>query len=259
MTSTLILERHDNWAHLKLDRPKAMNALSRQLVDELLEALDALAREPQLSLIVIDSSEPKSFCAGADLRERKTMNEAEVEAFLSSLRRLMDTIAAMPMPTMAVIRGYALGGGLELALACDLRIAADEASLGLTEVRLGIIPGAGGTQRLTRVVGQATAKAMIFTGKRIGGQEAAALGVVHEAAPLAGLDELVAEWREELLKGAPLALRQAKKAIDGAFHLSLQHGLDWEQSCYRPLLDTHDRQEALEAFAEKRPPQFKGS
>lgn len=258
MSSPLLVETFEGWARLRLHRPEARNALNRELVDALLVALEDLGRQEDLRVVILDTSDPRAFCAGADLRERATMKPPEVEAFLSSLRRLMDRVSSMPMPTLAVVRGFALGGGLELALACDLRIAADEASLGLTEVRLGIIPGAGGTQRLSRVAGQAVAKAMIFTGRRVNGTEAASLGIVHESAPQDALDVRVAAWRDELLAAAPLALRQAKRAIDGAAHLSLPHGLDWEQSCYRPLLKTEDRLEALQAFAEKRPPRFVG-
>lgn len=169
---------HEGVSVLTLRRPRARNALGRQLVRELSEALDTLRQEPTTRAVLLASAAPGCFCAGADLKERATMTAAEAGEAVGGLRRLMASVAALPMPTIAVLEGAALGGGAELALACDLRVAGAGAALGFPEARLGIIPGAGGTQRLPRLVGAAAAKELVFTGRRVGGAEAAGMGLV---------------------------------------------------------------------------------
>jgi enoyl-CoA hydratase/carnithine racemase len=170
----------------------------------------------------------------------------------------MNAVAEFPRPVVAAINGAAFGGGLELALACDLRIAADTAELGLTEVRLGIIPGAGGTQRLSRIASVAAAKELILTGRRVRAQRAYALGIVSDVVPADNLAEASARLADEIAAAGPLALAAAKRAIDGGVALPLAEGLALEAACYEEVLPSDDRNEGLAAFAEKRPPEFKG-
>jgi len=255
------IERREHVAFLTLDRPTAANALSKGLVADLERAFAALAADVKdggLRAVVLTGAGDKVFCAGADLKERRGMTLDETWAFLDELNRLMDTVAAFPRPVIAAINGAAFGGGLELALAADLRIAADHVEMALTEVRLGIIPGAGGTQRLSRLLGVAAAKELILTGRRIGAARALALGLVSEVVPAGELASSAARLATQIASAGPLATGAAKRAIDGGIDLPLADGLALEAVCYEEVLASEDRNEALAAFAEKRPPIFKG-
>lgn len=242
-----------------LNRVDKLNALSRELIDELTRVAEESARlaaDYKLRAWLLRSGTPKAFCVGADLSERLKMNAEQVAETLLVQRKLMDGVAAIPVPTFAVLEGAAFGGGLELALACDFRFCSAAASLGLTETRLAIIPGAGGTQRLTRLVGEAKAKELVFFARRLSGAEALAAGIVNACvdAPL----EQAKNWAEELLPAGPVAIVAAKKAIEGGLHLDLPKALDFERACYETVLHTEDRAEGLKAFSEKRPPIYKG-
>jgi len=255
----ITVERRAGAAWLTLNRPAAMNALSRGLVAELGAALRALGAEaPAPRALVVTGAGEKAFCAGADLKERRAMSLDDTRAFLTELGATLDALAAFPAPVVAALNGVAFGGGLELALACDARVALEGIELGLLETRLGIIPGAGGTQRLPRIVGVAAAKELILTGRRIGAARALELGllsrVVAPEALVAAVDELCAE----MAACGPLALAQAKRAIDGGLGLPLGEGLRLERACYEVVLASEDRNEGLAAFAEKRPPVYKG-
>ena len=245
-------------AILRLNRVERRNALSRAMVAELQRAVASCRADRRLRALVIASVSPVAFCAGADLMERALMSDEEVGVFFTDMRRLMDAIADFPVPTVALIEGPALGGGLEMALACDIRLASTEAVLGLTETRLAVIPGAGGTQRLPRVVGLAAAKALVFTGRRVRGAEAQRLGLVHEAFASAEVEAGLAKWCDELASAGPLALRAAKKAMQEGVELSLARGLDLEREQALSLLSSEDRVEGLRAFREKRPPRYRG-
>jgi enoyl-CoA hydratase/carnithine racemase len=245
-------------AVLTLNRPERMNAVSRALAVELFDALETLDADPSARVIVIIGAGDRSFCAGADLKERATMPEDEVRRFLHSLGGMLGRIEEMGTPVIAAINGFALGGGLELALACDLRIASRTAVLGLTEVRLAIIPGGGGTQRLPRVVGLARAKEMILTGRRVSAEEAEQIGLTFETCePNELLDRAIAIGKE-IAKGGPLAIAQAKFAVHFGMQTDLKTGLAIERKAYEALLPTTDRIEALMAFREKRQPNFEG-
>jgi len=261
-TSILDVARRDRVAFLTLNRPEAANALSRALVGELTAALAALAAEitagADLRALVLTGAGDKAFCAGADLKERRTWTLDDTRVFLGEINALMDGLAAFPRPTLAAVNGIAFGGGLELALACDLRVAAAGAELGLTEVRLGIIPGAGGTQRLARIAGVAAAKELILTGRRVGAARARELGIVSEVVADAELPAAAARWAAEIAAAAPLALGAAKRAIDEGIARPLAEGLILERARYEEVLVTEDRNEGLAAFAEKRPPVYKG-
>jgi enoyl-CoA hydratase/carnithine racemase len=208
--------------------------------------------------VVITGAGDKAFCAGADLKERRAMTLDDTRAFLADLNRTLDDLAGLPAPVIAAINGAAFGGGLELALACDLRLCAEGAEMGLVEVRLGIIPGAGGTQRLPRLVGVAAAKELILTGRRIPAARALALGLVSRVVPAAELRGAAEQLAAEIGAGAPLGVAQAKRAIDGGAALPLGDALALERAAYEVVLASDDRNEGLAAFAEKRRPQFKG-
>ena len=237
-----------------IDRPDRMNALSRATVRE----LGRLAREiePDVRCVVLTGAGERAFCAGADLKERKDMNEEDVRDFLGLYRSAFDAMDRLGVPIIAAINGVAFGGGLEVALACDLRVMSAATKIGLTEVSLAIIPGAGGTQRLTRIVGPAKAKELILLARRIEAPEALALGIVNRVAD----DALAAalEWAEQLASSAPIAVSAALDAIDAATETTLDTGLLHERRCYERTLASKDRLEALAAFREKRKPVYKG-
>ena len=243
-----------------LDRPQRRNALCRATVHELGRLASNAASDASVRVVVITGAGDVAFSAGADLKERETMTDDDVRAFLALYRDVFGAIDRLPKPTIAAINGAAFGGGLELALACDLRVIAEHARIGLTETALGIIPGAGGTQRLTRLVGQGRAKELILLAKRIDAAEAHSLGLVAEVARAgANVFDSALAVAEALAAGAPIALAAALEAIDGATDRSLSEGLDHERACYERTLASHDRLEALAAFREKRTPHFSGN
>jgi methylglutaconyl-CoA hydratase len=251
------VERRGPAAWVTLNRPDAANALSRDLVDQLGAAVARLGEDATVRAVVVTGT-GKTFCAGADLKERATMSADEVRVFLDELGATLNALAALPCPVIAALNGAAFGGGLELALACDIRVAAENVALGLVEARLGIIPGAGGTQRLARLIGVARAKELILTGRRIDASVGRELGLLAKVVPAADVEAAVADLVDEIAAGAPLAVAQAKAAIDGGIALSLPGGLALEKRCYEVVLASADRDEGLRAFAEKRRPVFQG-
>lgn len=243
---------------LTIERPEVMNCLSFPTLKRFRLLLEELRGDLSIRAVLVRGSGERSFCAGADLKERKTMPVERVPHFVRNIRALMDDVEAMPQPTIAVVNGFAFGGGMELLLACDLRVACASARFGLTETSLAIIPGAGGTQRLPRLVGKAVAKDLILTARRFDGEEALRLGVVNRLAPEGELDATAAELAAAIAANGPVAVRAAKRAIDEGSELSQVQGLEVESECYGLVLETSDRLEALAAFAEKRPPRFEG-
>ncbi|XP_028642127.1 enoyl-CoA hydratase domain-containing protein 2, mitochondrial isoform X1 [Grammomys surdaster] len=245
-----------------MNRPHARNALGNVFVSELLEALAQLREDQQVRVLLFRSAVKGVFCAGADLKERERMGAVEVGTFVQRLRGLMNEIAAFPAPTIAAMDGFALGGGLELALACDLRIAASSAVMGLIETTRGLLPGAGGTQRLPRCLGVPLAKELIFTGRRLNGAQAHELGLVNHA--VAQNEEGDAAYHralalaQEILPQAPIAVRLGKVAIDRGMEVDIASGMAIEQMCYAQNIPTQDRLEGMAAFREKRPPKFVG-
>ncbi|MFO0693404.1 MAG: enoyl-CoA hydratase-related protein [Polyangiales bacterium] len=253
------VSRHGATEVWTLDRPAQRNALSKGVVRELGRLARAAAADDSVRAIVLTGAGDKAFCSGADLKERRTMAEADVRDFLALYRTEFRFVDELPKPVIAAINGVAFGGGLELALCCDLRVIADTAEVGLTEVSLGIIPGAGGTQRLVRIVGAAKAKELLLFSRRLSASDALALGLVHRVAePGRSALEAALEWASILERGAPIAMAAALEAIDAAADLPLDAGLVVEQRCYERTLVSSDRVEALAAFAEKRPPVFRG-
>jgi methylglutaconyl-CoA hydratase len=253
------VEQRGSVAVWTIDRADRMNALSRST----LFALGKLAREAEenasLRAIVLTGAGDKAFCAGADLKERQGMTENDVRVQVELYRRELGPLDRCSKPVVAAINGVALGGGLELALCCDLRVAAAHATLGFPETSLGIIPGAGGTQRLPRVVGEARAKELILLTRRLTADEALAWGLVNRVTP-AGKDVVsdAIEWIAPIAGGAPIAQAAALEAIDRALSTSLEVGLELEKVSYEKTLVSEDRREALAAFAEKRKPRFQG-
>ncbi len=243
---------------LIINRPEAMNSMNGELVHALADTFAALADQPEIRVIVLTAQGEKVFCAGADLKERKQMSDAEVSQRIRDYKTTFERIANVPKPVICAINGYAFGGGLEIALACDFRIVAQETSLGLTELGLGIIPGAGGTQRLPRLIGVSKAKELMFTARRLSGPEALEWGVVNRCVPRADLLAEAYAFAMEMVKSAPIALAQAKRAIDQGMQVDLAAGIQIEAECYAQVIPTEDRLEGLAAFAERRTPIWKG-
>jgi len=243
-------------------RSKAMNALGKNLVFQLKTALDMLKYEKDITVLIIKSGVPGIFCAGADLKERLKMSQADIGPFVASARQLTVDLFNLPMATIAALDGAALGGGLELALSCDFRTASDSAKMGLVELKLAIMPGAGGTQRLPRIINPSIAKELIFTGRVVDGSEAHKLGIVNyvvnqnDAGNAAYLRAL--ELAAQITPNGPVALRMAKQSINKGIEVDLNTGLVIEQACYAQLIPTKDRLEGLKAFNEKRKPHYKG-
>ncbi len=256
--STLKVERSDGVVILTLDRPKMMNSLSLQLLGEIQNAVEEISFDPELRCVIITAAGDRAFCAGADLKERAGMNEIQVRKTVATIRRTMDLVENIPVPTIAAVNGVALGGGTELALVCDIRIVADTAKMGLTETSLAIIPGAGGTQRLPRIIGKAKAKELIFTAKRIEADEALAIGLANKVVAPENLLEEAKAMATQISKNGPVALRMAKRAVDKGMEMDLVSGLALESSCYEIIIPTEDRVEGLVAFREKRKPVYKG-
>ena len=240
-----------------MNRPKSRNALSRQLVDEFMQAISDHQKDARC--VILRSSVKGMFCAGADLKERKGMSDQEVKDFLTKMRKTFTMFSQMACPTISVVDGPALGGGLELSLCSDMRVSTEQAIFGLPETGLAIIPGAGGTQRLARLIGISRAKELIFTGDRLTPEQALDIGLVNhvEADYDAAVEKALGIAKKIGSKG-PIAIRAAKKAVHFGIDMDLESGLQHEQDCYQMVINTEDRLEGLRAFAEKRAPVFKG-
>lgn len=253
--ANILVEQHDASAVITLNRPKALNALNQATMDELVEALGALERDDAVRCVVLTGSE-RAFAAGADVTEFAAATPVEM---LSAYRfQQWDRIRAFGKPLIAAVRGFALGGGCELAMIADMIVAGEGARFGQPEINLGIIPGAGGTQRLTRAVGKARAMELILTGRHVTAAEAYAMGLVTRVVPdEAVLDEAKA-LAAQIAAKPPVAVRLAKDAILKAFDTTLETGLDYERKVFYLLFATEDRTEGIQAFLAKRPPAFKG-
>jgi len=259
MSEALILEeRQDRVAVLTLNRPEVMNSFNFPMLLALKERVEALHFDPEVRVVIIAGAGPKAFCAGADLKERATMSEMQVREFIFTIRNLFTFIEYLNKPVIAAVNGIALGGGTELALACDIRIASATASLGLTETRLAIIPGAGGTQRLPRLIGRGKAKELIFTGRRVDAQEALQIGLVNKVCSPESLLEECRAMAGMICAAGPIAIQQAKYAINYGLEADLHTGLAIESNAYWVTIPSEDRLEGLRAFGEKRKPVYKG-
>ncbi|KAI8067840.1 ClpP/crotonase-like domain-containing protein [Gongronella butleri] len=249
---------HAGISVLNLNRPATRNALSVKLVHEIRDALQEVRFSNETRVLVIQSQVPGVFCAGADLKERINMSPRQVSEFLYNLRQAFRELETLPVPTIAALDGTAVGGGLEMALACDMRVAGPQAKLGLVETRLAIIPGAGGTQRLPRLIGTSKAKELIYTAEVLNGKQALDYGVVNYALEEGSALEKALAIGEKILPNGPIGVRLAKLAIDRGAHLDMDSGLEVEQSYYGQVIHTKDRLEGLQAFKEKRKPVYQG-
>ncbi|MGR3206831.1 enoyl-CoA hydratase [Bacillus glycinifermentans] len=245
-------------AVLTLNRPHAANSLSLELLGELRGLLRDIKSDPAIRCVIITGKGDRTFCAGADLKERARMNRTEAKQAVSLIQSVIHEIEALPQPVIASLNGSALGGGLELALACDIRVAADHIEAGLPETTLAIIPGAGGTQRLPRLIGRGKAKELIYTGRRISAQTARDIGLVEHVVPLSELKERTEDIAQTIAANGPVAVRQAKLAINKGIETDIETGLAIEQQAYEATIPTSDRTEGLKAFAEKRRPEYTG-
>jgi methylglutaconyl-CoA hydratase len=252
------VDRVDGTAWVTLNRADARNALSRAVNLELLRLARELGDDASVRAVVLTGAGDQAFCAGADLKERKGVPAAAAKPYIDAISGAIDAWARIPKPTIAAMNGSAYGGGLELALACDFRICVAGAEMGLTEVRLGIMPGAGGTQRLPRLVGAAAAKELIMLGRRVNAARALEIGLVSAAVAPGDLRAAVDGMLAELAGCAPRSVAMAKAAIDRGIDVGIDEGLRIERQCYDVTLFSEDRDEGLRAFAEKRPPRFTG-
>lgn len=255
---TLLVSIEDNIAVITLNRPKALNALNAQLYLEFGRAVEELARNEEVRAIIVTGSGEKAFAAGADITYMYPLNTMESRKFVMTVRDILLRFENLPLPTIAAVNGMALGGGCELAMCCDLRIAEEHAVFGQPEINLGIIPGAGGTQRLPRLVGAARAKELVFLGNSISAAEAHRIGLVNLVVPSGTSREKAKKMAGKLAAKSPLALGMAKAAINVGTQLDLNAGLAYEAECFSSLFSTEDQKEGMKAFMEKRPAQFKG-
>jgi len=242
-----------------LNRPGAMNAFNYDMLVELGQITESIRINPDIRVIIFTGSGDRAFSVGADLKERKTLTDLQVKRNLYKIGEVFSAIENLPQPTIAMMNGFAFGGGMELALACDFRIAADTALMGLTETGLAIIPGAGGTQRLPRLIGEAKALELILTARRMSAAEAYSYGVLTKISTPENLVQETADYADSILANGPIALQQAKFAIKHGMNVDLQTGLAIERKAYELTIPTEDRIEALNAFSEKRKPVFKGN
>ncbi len=254
---TLILERKDHFCWIKLNRPEALNALNTRMSIEMNEVAQDVALDREIWVVGLTTTSEKAFGVGADLKERKDMTVEELARQRTLFVRAMNSVKAIPQPLIAGVKGFALGGGFELALMADIIIAAENAQFGLPEVRVGLIPGNGGTQNLSRLIGKNRAKEMIFTGKRISAKEALSLGIASRMVPVEQVEDAVWNLAMEICANSPIAVRQAKRAIGLGYEVDLHTGLAIEIECFNVNLATEDRQEGIRAFNEKRLPKWK--
>ncbi len=249
-------EVKDGIAWVTFSRPKALNALAADVLREIAEVTEVIAEDPEVRVAVF-TGEGKAFVAGADISEINALKDVFIgREFALAGQEVMNHIAALPVPTIAAVNGYALGGGLELALACDLRVAASGARLGLPEVGLGLIPGFGGTQRLPRLIGVGRALDLILTGRHVPAEEALQLGLVNRVADNAIM--AAQELAKSIMKNSPVAIALAKEAVARGYDVPLPEALEIEADLFGMTTATHDMREGTNAFLEKRAPEFKG-
>ncbi|MGD9080035.1 MAG: enoyl-CoA hydratase-related protein [Desulfobacterales bacterium] len=256
--NVLLIEEESGVAILTLNRPEVMNSFNFAMLHALRDQIDSIRFKPEIRVVIITAAGEKAFCAGADLKERATLPPDKVKEYIFTIRNLFTSIEQLNKAVIAAVNGIALGGGTELALACDIRIASTNAAMGLTETRLAIIPGAGGTQRLPRLVGRGKAKELIFTGQRIGAEEALRIGLVNQICEQKDLLDECKKMAAMICEAGPVAIEQAKYAINHGLETDLNTGLAIESNAYWVCIPTEDRLEGLAAFKEKRKPVYKG-
>ncbi|HTK83039.1 MAG TPA: enoyl-CoA hydratase-related protein [Bacteroidota bacterium] len=253
--STLLTSKQDGYALVQFNRPDVLNALNMKLMEELVEALEAFDKDDDVRAIIVTGNE-KAFAAGADIKE---MSDASaVEMLIRDQFARWDRIRKIKKPVIAAVSGFALGGGCELAMSCDMIIASETAKFGQPEINIGVMPGAGGTQRLTRAVGKAKAMEMVLTGRMITGEEAMKWGLVNKVVPAEYYLEEAKSLAKEIASKPPVAVRLAKEAVMKAFDTTIEGGLEFERKNFYLLFSSDDQKEGMKAFVEKRKPEWKG-
>ena len=254
---TIVIEQEGPVGILKLNRPQALNALNRQVITELISALEEIEKGVMPKVLIVTGAGEKAFVAGTDIMEMEKLSSFEAREFASFARRAIDQVAGLNRPVIAAINGFALGGGCELAMACDIRIASEKAKMGQPETGLGIIPGSGGTQRLPRLVGPSKAKQLVFTGEIIDARTALQIGLVDRVVPPEQLMEEAKKMALTIAAKPRVALALAKSAINKGLDMDLQNGLSYEIECFAECFSTQDQKEGMRAFSEKRKPIYK--
>ncbi len=256
--NVLAVEQQNGIVTLTLNRPEVMNSLNFPLLHALKEQIDSLRFKRDVRVVIITAAGEKAFCAGADLKERVSLAPDQVKEYIFTIRNLFTAIEDLNKAVIAGVNGIALGGGTELALACDIRLASQNATMGLTETRLAIIPGAGGTQRLPRLVGRGKAKELIFTGQRISAGDALKIGLVNKVCEQKDLLVECRKMAATICEAGPIAIEQAKYAINNGLETDIHTGMAIESNAYWVCIPTEDRLEGLASFKEKRKPVYKG-
>jgi enoyl-CoA hydratase len=248
----ILLEKKDHVAIATVNRPKALNALNSEVLNNLNTLLDEIAADPEIRVLVLTGSGEKAFVAGADIGEMSTLTKAEGEAFGKKGNDVFRKLETLPIPAIAAVNGYALGGGCELAMACDIRLCADTAVFGQPETGLGITPGFGGTQRLARLVGPGMAKQLIYSARNIKADEALRIGLCNAVYPAEELMPAAEKLAETIAKNAPIAVRACKKAINEGLEMPMDEAVALEEKLFGSCFETADQKEGMQAFLEKR-------
>lgn len=251
----VLLKKEDNIATITLNRPTALNALCNDLNDDMIEAINIIRQDLDIRVLIITGSE-KAFAAGADIKEMMDSNLFEAERTSEKAHYINDTLESLPIPVIAAVNGPALGGGCELSLACDFRIAGENAMFGLPEVGIGVIPGAGGTQRLTKMIGAVKAKEMVMSGKMVKGREAYEIGLVTKCVADEEVMEAAVKYAKKLCQKPASALQFAKSAINYAVDNDINTGKRFEKALFSSCFSTEDQKEGMKAFTEKRRPEY---
>jgi len=254
---TLLYEKKDGIGIVTLNRPEKYNALNSSVYKELYDVFTAIEDDSDVRVVILTGSGDKAFAAGSDVAEMQNMNTLDIQKFMAVIRKASDQIYNLTKPTIAAIHGYALGGGCELSMCCDLRLCSEKAKFGQPEINLGLIPGASGTQRLPRLIGAAKAKEMIFLGDQIDAATALSLGLVNKVVPVDKLMEEAKAWAAKLASKSAPVLAMAKAAINNGLDTDIDSGLDYEAKCDALCFATYDRKEGMDAFIEKRKAAFK--
>lgn len=255
---TLIIEKENGIGTLTINRPKSLNALNTQVLEDLHEAFIEIDQDEEIDVLIITGAGDRAFIAGADITEMKDKDALEGRSFSNFGNKVFSMLDNLSQPTIAAVNGFALGGGAELAMACDIRIGSEYSKFGQPEVGLGIIPGFGGTQRLSRLVGLAKAKELIYTGKTIKADEAKDIGLINDIVAADELMDSAIELAELILKQAPLAVKASKRAINRGYEMDLAHGLEMEAEMFGVQFSTEDQKNGMTAFVNKEKPNFEG-
>jgi enoyl-CoA hydratase len=254
----ILYEKKDGVATITLNRPEALNAFSKEVIEELLKAIESARNDEETRVLVLTGAGEKAFSAGADIKSMVGMTPLKARELSHMGEKLCITLENLDKPVIAAINGYALGGGLEVSMSCDLRIASETARMGQTEINIGLIPGWGGTQRLTRLIGPTKAKELVFTGKIIDAKTAEQLGILNMVVPPDKFRETVQQFAADLATKAPVAIKVAKALIHRGADMSLESALELERNGFGMVASTEDLKEGVSAFTAKRKPEFKG-